>query len=393
MELKFVMSSDSHIIEPYDLWEKALGKKHGDKVPHRVFEAKGVKGNFYFCGYDYIRIDDLRQEDAPNTPDSTEAVEHGDLPPELSRRVLKSNSDPAERLSLMDIDGVKAEVVQGTNFLMGMRIRDTQVVQDCAMVFNDYMADYCSYDTKRLLGTALIPMHDVDWAVKELERVARRGLRAVIINTDLPAQFPPYRKPVYDKFWSALIDLDMPLTLHLGTGETTDPYALITPEEKEDGPKLFLAIFGDQQYALVNEFIFGGILDRFPKLRIISGEYECSWFPYWFYRCKQMRGPMGISMHIPAVKKTMEQYVAENLWISFIEDLYFDKSWDVIGEDKIMWGSDYPHPRNTFPNSQAIIKKRTANAPPHVAAKAAGLNCAKLFHLDVPADVQAIAAE
>jgi hypothetical protein len=74
MDLKYVMSSDSHIIEPYDLWTNALGDKHGDKVPHRVFEAKGVKGDFYFCGYDYMGIDDLRQENAGDTPDSTVAV-------------------------------------------------------------------------------------------------------------------------------------------------------------------------------------------------------------------------------------------------------------------------------------------------------------------------------
>jgi predicted TIM-barrel fold metal-dependent hydrolase len=393
MELKFVMSSDSHIIEPYDLWEKALGKKHGDKVPHRVSEVKGVKGNFFFCGYDYADIGELRQENAPNTPDSTVAVEHGDLPPELAARVFKANSDPTERLKLMEMDGVHAELVQATNFLMGMRTRDTEVVQDCAAVVNDYMADYCGQYPKHLLGCGMIPMHDVDWAVAEAQRVRKRGLRAVMINTDLPAKFPPYRKKVYDKFWATLTDLEMPLILHLGTGETTDPFCLITPEEQEDGPRLFLGIFGDQQYALVNEFIFGGILDRFPKLKIISGEYECSWFPYWFYRCRQMQGPMGIAMHIPQVKHPIDHYVKENLWISFIEDLYFDRSWDVVGEDKIMWGSDYPHPRNTFPNSRAIIQNRLASAPPRVVAKAAGLNCAKLFNVDVPVEAMAAAAE
>ena len=58
-------------------------------------------------------------------------------------------------------------------------------------------------------------------------------------------------------------------------------------------------IFGDQQYALVNEFIFGGIFDRFPTLQLITGEYECSWFPYWLYRCKQMQGALGMAMNIP----------------------------------------------------------------------------------------------
>jgi uncharacterized protein len=98
-------------------------------------------------------------------------------------------------------------------------------------------------------------------------------------------------------------------------------------------------------------------------------------------------------MHIPPVKHSIEQYVAENIWVSFIEDTYFDRSWDVVGEDNIMWGSDYPHPRNTFPNSREIMNKRMAGSPPRVMAKAAGLNCARLFNMEVPAEARAVAAE
>ena len=393
MDLKFVMSSDSHIIEPYDLWTSALGDKHGDKVPHRVSEAKGIKGDFFFCGFDYMGVDDLRQENAGDTPDSTLAVESGDLSPELAERVLKANSDPAERLKLMDIDGVDSELIQATNMLLAMRIRETAVLQDCAAVFNDFCAAYCNHDPKRLVGPAMIPMHDQEWALKELARTRKLGHRTAIINTDLPKNFAPYRKPDYDRFWAAAVDLDMPITLHLGTGETVDPFAFITPEEQEEGPEYFLRIFGDQQYTLVNEFIFGGIFDRFPKLQVISGEYECSWFPYWFYRCKQMQGALGLAMHISQVKKSIEEYVAENLWVAFTDDLFFDRSWDMIGEDRIMWGSDYPHPRNTFPNSHEIIKKRMKGTPERVIAKAAGLNCARLFGIEAPPDALAVAAE
>ena len=393
VDLKYVMSSDSHIIEPYDLWTNALGHKHGDKLPHRVSEAKGVKGDFVFLGYDYMGVDDLRQENAGDTPDSTVAVETGDLDPELAARVLKGNSDPEERLKLMDMDGVDSELIQATNMLLAMRIRETAVLNDCAAVFNDFCVEYCEYDPQRLVGSAMIPMHDVDWAIAELQRTRKKGLRTAIINTDLPDNFAPYRKPEYDKFWAAAVDLDMPITLHLGTGETVDPFCFITPEEQEWGPKYFLAVFGDQQYALVNEFIFGGIFDRFPTLQLITGEYECSWFPYWLYRCKQMQGALGMAMNIPMIKRSIEEYVAENMWIAFTDDLYFDRSWDVIGEDRIMWGSDYPHPRNTFPNSHDIIKNRLAGTPDRVVAKAAGLNCARLFDLPVPEAASAIAAE
>ena len=105
-----------------------------------------------------------------------------------------------------------------------------------------------------------------------------------------------------------------------------------------------------------------------------------------------MQGPLGRAMNIPQVKEPMEHYVKNNLWVSFIEDLYFDRAWDVGGEDRIMWGSDYPHPRNTFPNSHDIIKRRMQDCPERVVAKAAGVNCARLFGLEVPAEALAMAA-
>ena len=393
MELKYVMSSDSHIVEPYDLWTNTLGDKHGDKVPQRVSEANGVKGDFIFCGYDYNSIEGLRQENAGNTPDSIAPVETGNLPKELSDRIFKANSDPEERLKLMDMDGIHSELIQASIMLLAMRIRETAVANDCAEVFNDYCAEYVQHDPKRLVGSAMIPMHDPEWAIKELQRVRKKGLRTTIINTDLPEKFPPYRKKDYDDFWAAAVDLDMPITLHVLTGETVDPFAFITPEEQEWGPRYCLAVFCEQQYALVNEFIFGGIFDKFPKLQVITGEYECSWFPYWLYRCKQMQGALGMAMNLPRTTRAIEEYVAENLWITFTDDLYFDRSWDLIGEDRVMWGSDYPHPRNTFPNSHDVIKKRLANVPERIVAKAAGLNCARLFDRPVPSDAIAVAAE
>ena len=112
MELKYVMSSDSHIVEPYDLWTNALGDKHGDKVPQRVSEAKGVKGDFIFCGYDYNSVGGLRQENAGNTPDSIAPVETG----------------------------------------------------NCAEVFNDYCAEYVQHDPKCPSGDFMCRMNRLSGA-------------------------------------------------------------------------------------------------------------------------------------------------------------------------------------------------------------------------------------
>ena len=158
MTRKYVASGDSHIIEPYDLWTKALSDKHDpEKLPHRYQgEYRGVPGDFMFTGYEYMKIGALRQEGAGSTEDSAAPVPTDDLPEELAEKVRISNSEPGVRLELMAHDGVSAELIQGTNMLLAMRTRDAEIVGDCAAVFNDYCAEYCSYDTNRLLGTAMI---------------------------------------------------------------------------------------------------------------------------------------------------------------------------------------------------------------------------------------------
>ena len=76
------------------------------------------------------------------------------------------------------------------------------MVQACAQVFNDWEAEFVSYDPQRLVGVSVIPMHDVDWAIQELQRTLDKGLLGPMINCQAPVGCPPYRDPIYDRFWA-----------------------------------------------------------------------------------------------------------------------------------------------------------------------------------------------
>ncbi len=82
--------------------------------------------------------------------------------------------------------------------------------------YNDWLWDYCSYAPDRLMGLALIPLHDVELGMKEFERAVKKGYRGVCIPCTAPEE-RPYSDPVYDRFWAAAQDLGMPLSLHIGT--------------------------------------------------------------------------------------------------------------------------------------------------------------------------------
>ena len=386
-ELKYVFSADSHIVEPFDLWTNALGAKHGDLLPQEVSNCNGVQGKYFYTGIEYIQIADL---DPTDTADS--GADSSGLDPELEAKVMRTNGDPALRLELMDLDGVAAEFITSTWMLFSMRIQDMAVVRDCCSVYNDWVAEYCSHDPKRLLASAMIAMEDVDWAVAELEKAAKRDMRGAVIYCDTKPHMLPYRHRHYDRFWAAAQDLNMPVMLHIVTGQVQDLYTLQTPAERQLIPRLSLELFQEGGLVLANEFIFGGVLDRFPKLQLILGEFEISWLPNYLFRLKQLQGALGQSVGLRKTDRPIEEYFATQVWHGFVDDEYFDRSYDVAGPTRILWGSDFPHPRNTFPNSHAILERVLKNVPDHVKADVAGLNAARLFGVEVPQDLT-IAAE
>ncbi len=102
---------------------------------------------------------------------------------------------------------------------------------------------------------------------------------------------------------------------------------------------------------------------------------------------------MGYAMGVPRIKKMIDQYIRHHVWLGFTDDAYFNRAYDVIGEDNVLWGSDYPHPRNTFPNTVKILDRIFSGVPERVKAKAAGLNMANLFNLEVKSAALARPAE
>ena len=219
--MEWINSSDSHILEPEDLFEGALGAKYPDECPRYVDEYQGVAAKFYYTGYEYVRIDEIVEGD-----DSEEGQA-------LQEEMIRASKDPYERLKCLDKDGVWAEILNSTWMLYTMRAPNDDMVRDCCQVYNDWIAEHCSADPRRLYGTAMVHMQDPDWAAAELERVRKRGLKSVLINCDTRPEWPLYQESHYDRFWAAAQDLEMPVTLHIITGNVKDLFTFHGDERKK----------------------------------------------------------------------------------------------------------------------------------------------------------------
>lgn len=363
MNLAFehVISADSHVIEPRDIWFKALGAKHGDRTPRNIDSFNGVKGRYFYTGRQTLKIGEFDDE-------------------QEKQGTHRAGFIPEVRVDFQKKAGIDAELLNSTLMLLLMQGEHADVVRDCASVFNDWLMEFVAYDPKRLIGVSMIPMHDVAWATRELERTAKRGLRGAVINTLAPEGCPPYRNAVYDPFWAKASELGVPITLHIVAGRIPDPLHFHTRAEQEDAPVYFLRLFAEAAESLANDFIFGQVLDRFPQLKLMCSEFEVSWIPHFMWRLDQMQSAFSAGLPLPTLKMKASDYMRHRVWHGMINDPFGQEVIDHIGgANRVMWGSDFPHIRSIGLEARETLAKLFDHMPRQEQAKVVAGNVAALY--------------
>ena len=357
-----VISADSHVMEPPDLWSNAIGKKFGDKTPRLVEGYNGEEGTFFYSGGQYLY---WGESDA-------DAKKIG---------MQDAGWDPAVRVDFQKKAGVAHEIMNSTIMLLIMRHGDQEVLRASAQVFNDWLADFCAHDAKRLVGVSMIPMDDIDWAVAELERTVKKGLNCANIHLVPPPGTPPYRKAYWDPFWARCEEMGVPIQLHIITGRIPDPLHYHSDEERETSPSTLIALGTEVLPVLADDFIFGGILDRFPKLKVLCTEFEISWIPYFMYRLDQMQQAMSWRLPLRKLDMKASDYMRTRIWHGMIDDAYGAEAIRHIGPSQILWGSDFPHIRSIGLETQGKLMDLLSGFSREDQEMIVGGNAATLFNI------------
>ena len=199
--------------------------------------------------------------------------------------------DPAERQKDNAVDGVEADVLYTT---LGFRIfwlKDPGLQADCFRVYNDWLAEFVSYDKKRMAGLPMISLYDPKAGARELERCAKMGLKGAMIWCSPPEE-QPYSSEIYDPFWAAAEELRMPVSLHAITGMGME-------SQYNWGERYMRAtVLSHEVERSFSVLIFSGVLDRFPQLQIVSAENNCGWIPI---TCSGWTAPSSASASPPAL--------------------------------------------------------------------------------------------
>ena len=370
-----VISADSHMMEPADLWTTRLDKKFRDDAPHVV---KSEKNSSYLFVAPGIRSFPVAGGFGIGKS-GQDLKEHLKKGYEAAR---PSGWDPVERIKDQEIDGVEAEVLYTTLGMPLFGLDDAGLQRACFGVYNDWVAEFRSHSPKRFHPIALISLEDIGEGVNELTRCAKMGLKGAMI-WGVPPEEHPYHDEIYDPFWAAAQEMSMPVSLHVVTQRNQKK---LEKGVSTLGRAAFLMGSMGPVYQCqrsLSHFIFGKVFERFPGLKIVSAENDSGWVGHFMYRLDHFYEKFGTMSESTVLKMKPSDYVRRNIWATFQDDMIGPMNWKFFGENNFMWASDFPHTDSTWPNSRKVIEKDFEGIPADVKQKIVYDNAVKLYNIEL----------
>jgi len=253
---------------------------------------------------------------------------------------------------------------------------------------NRWLADFCAEDPVRRAGVGLILPNDLDEAIRDIEFIAKAGLRGGVLLPLIPPDCT-WLKPLYDPSWdrlfAAIQDHDLVMNQHSGQGSP----------DYGSGPvaeALWISEVTFYCQAGYRHLIMSGAFEKFPRLKYILTESGCSWVPDMLAGLDRIHygikagaiGEMNYKDMEWVLKEPPSFYAKRNCFYgaSFpsVADL---NGIERIGTDKVLWGNDYPHYEGTFPYNLESLRLTFSGLSEEVRRKVLGLNAAELYRFDL----------
>ena len=375
------ISADDHIDLrwlPKDLWHQRLPARLRERGPRVIENDKGA-----FWSWEDQTFSPHGYYTAAQGSGAMWAIERGGVmrPGELRPTTA------ALRLSDMDRDGAAISIMYGPTD--PMVITDRELRRLCYQAYNDWLSEFCAAQPERLIGVPQLSMEDPLAARDELARLAQRGgLRHV--NILASRAHPPVYDDAWEPFWALAEEVGIPVGFHLAVmvkktrlddvqRGAENLVVTVAAQYAQEPP-------GIQLLEPMTGLILNGVLDRHPRVKIVMAEAGLAWIPsmiqgldIWYQRSRDGRRLTGETA-VTLPKLLPSEYFHRQIWISFVDDpLAVKMVGNVLDADKVMFGSDYPHPASTWPNSQSVIAAQMECLPEAIVEKITCDNARELF--------------
>jgi uncharacterized protein len=359
-----VVSADSHVIEPHDLWSSRLSGEYQEAAPRLVREEKTDRIVCAGMNLEFpvgLAAGVMRKDSEVRAEGRWEE----DVP--------RSAYDPDARLEAMAQDGLAGEVLYPTLGLNMYAIQDHGMLWAFLRAFNSWFGEFCGAHPDQLKGIGMLVLDEgfVEVGVEELQALKAAGVAGVMLPLD-PDDAPRLLDGEFDRFWAAAQDMEIPVHFHASTNRRGH---LISSNSVVD----FVLEPTVMQRVLCG-LIFGGLFDRYPRLQVVSAENDASWIgniceraDYVHRRYRNLRGDQLRNQRVPS------EIIVNNVSFTFTRDFTAPAVAETAGV-RLMWGSDFPHNVSTWPNSREFLDQQLKGRAPETIQASVFGNAADLYH-------------
>ncbi len=340
-----IIDVDSHVSEAPDLWTSRVPAAMRDRVPHLERDARGR--DIWVIDGERVCLAGLLatagRGDFKNYP-----ATYADMHP--------GAHDAKERLKYMDEFGIWAMVmypnVAGFGSQQFLKLRDPELMLACVEAYNNWQTEWASEDPRRLLPITSTPFWDIEAAVREVRRCAAMGHKGILFTGE-PHKFgqPMLGDRAWDPLWSTACELDVPISFHIGSGNMEGG---MTKEMMAAYGKMATFTAGSVEVFLKNgiqlsDLLMSGVLARFPDIKFVSVESGIGWIPFVLEALDYQFLGNRVRDERPDLDLLPSEYFARNIYACYwFEQVAPRRLIDKVGEDRILFETDFPHPTSLF---------------------------------------------
>jgi len=394
-EIPMIVSVDDHVVEPPHLWQTWLPERFRSRGPR--IERHGLAGLKFLGGTQYeYQLDD----DAP--PCDIWFYEDGMYP---HKRHVAAVGFPRDEMGLVPITydemrpgcyDPKARIEDNTMNHVDVSLsfptfprfcgqtfleaKDRELAEACVYAYNDWMVEeWCGDSNGALVPLPIIPLWDASLAAAEVRRNAERGARAVCFS-EIPPHLglPSIHSGEWNPFFEACQETKTVVCMHIGSSSRM-------PSTSSDAPAAVQATlsFGNAMSSMT-DFLFSGVLVKYPELKLAYSEGQIGWVPYILERADDVwsehRAWAGVKDTIP---EPPSSYYYRQIYTCFFRDRHGIDSLDKVGVDNVTFETDYPHTDSTWPNTKEVAIDLMGHLSPELQYKIMRGNAIRMLDLDI----------
>ncbi|MDB5395723.1 MAG: amidohydrolase [Rhodospirillales bacterium] len=348
--MSIVISADEHLVEPPEFWSDllpaSLPAADRDLAPRLEGGALVVDG-----------------QSMPVFLLFPELIAYSDAQPGVG--------DLAGRLAVMDSEGIDVSILFPQRAMGMYAIKDPALRTRCINAYNEWLSDFCAKSSGRLQGVAILPtVYQPEACADYLAHLKSLGFGLFMMPGALRGT--SYTAPEMSPLWSAIEESGLVTAFH--TSET--------PEDNGPGGLGTFLTRTSQPFRNVwAHFVFTGLLERHPAVRLLFAEGGISWIPSALEHADRIHDTFADYLN-PRLPRPPSEYWFGQCWATFMDDPRGLEQIDYIGADHVLWSSDYPHPEGTSGRTRDLVSSLRGQLGPQRAAQVLGGNAAALLGLN-----------